>query len=283
MEAPCLATLAGRGVWEKVTAPATLRASAGPTPRTRWNPSIEPKGPLESRSATIRAASAGPIPGRDSSCAAVAMSRSSGEVRGVGREGAGAFVRGRGEPPGDRGRARLVFSALRAESTARSWAPSPRSSDGRSSAGFRHARAPVPSTATAEKNSRTLRSAGVTWRHEAKDASAAERTTILVCASYPVIASRRESADERLLTLNDRAVLRDLCDLCGSRLLKSFEPQRSRRSQRKSHEPRVKKFRQPILMRSIELFSVTSVSSVVQCSSRAVNHRGHRGHREEQE
>ena len=190
MEGPCLATLAGRGVWEKVTAPATLRASAGPTPRTRWNPSIEPKGPLESRSTTILAASAGPMPGSDSSWAAVARSRSRGAVRGAGGVEVAALVRGRGrgEPPGERGRARFDSSALRAESTATSWAPSPRSSAGRSSAGFRHARAPVPRTATAEKKSRTLRSAGVTLRQEAKDASAAERTTALVCASHHVIA-----------------------------------------------------------------------------------------------
>jgi hypothetical protein len=68
----------GRGTSEKVTAESSFATIEGPTPLTRFRPSIEPKGPKESRSATMRLASVGPICLRASICFSVATSRSTG-------------------------------------------------------------------------------------------------------------------------------------------------------------------------------------------------------------
>jgi len=68
----------GRGRSEKVTVESSFATIEGPTPFTRLNPSIEPNGPRESRSATIRFASAGPIYRRPSISFTLATSRSTG-------------------------------------------------------------------------------------------------------------------------------------------------------------------------------------------------------------
>ena len=61
---------------EKVTRPWRSATRPGPTPRTRWNPSSEPNGPLADRSLTMRRASTPPIRGSDSISLSLAMSRS---------------------------------------------------------------------------------------------------------------------------------------------------------------------------------------------------------------
>ena len=63
---------------ENVTSGPSTLASFGPMPRTRCNPSSEPYGPFADRSATIRAASAGPMRGSRSSVAESAWSISTG-------------------------------------------------------------------------------------------------------------------------------------------------------------------------------------------------------------
>lgn len=67
-----------RGGAEKVTRGARRAASLGPIPFTSCSASSEPNGPCSSRSATIRAARAGPMPGSSSSSARLARSRSTG-------------------------------------------------------------------------------------------------------------------------------------------------------------------------------------------------------------
>jgi len=68
----------GRGTSEKVTAESSFPTIEGPTPLTRLRPSIEPNGPKESRSATMRLASAGPMCLNPSISFSVATSRSTG-------------------------------------------------------------------------------------------------------------------------------------------------------------------------------------------------------------
>ncbi len=143
----------GRGGPENVTSGARRAAKAGPIPLTCWSPSNEPKGPAVSRSATIRAASAGPMPGSRSSSAAAARSTS------MGPRGAGGGAPCPGGAVGARGLAPLAT----AESTAAIW----RASASRSLAGataWRTARPPRtarPSAATAATKSSARRSAGV--------------------------------------------------------------------------------------------------------------------------
>ena len=75
----------GRAVPEKVTRPLRSATRPGPTPRTRWNPSREPNGPLADRSLTMRPASTPPIRGSASISLSLATSRSttgSGPARG---------------------------------------------------------------------------------------------------------------------------------------------------------------------------------------------------------
>ena len=68
----------GRGTSEKVTAESSFATIEGPTLLTRLRPSIEPKGPKESRSATIRLARVGPICLKPSISFSIATSRSTG-------------------------------------------------------------------------------------------------------------------------------------------------------------------------------------------------------------
>jgi hypothetical protein len=121
----------GRAVPEKVTRPASADASAGPTPRTRSKPAREPNAPRESRSRTMRSASAGPIRGRRSISIDDARSRSTSSRGG----GAGELSRREVERRGFRtvvrapfdfvlGVARSLTRAAAAESTLRRWAAS---------------------------------------------------------------------------------------------------------------------------------------------------------------
>ena len=133
---------------------------AGPTPRTRSNPSREPKGPSESRSATMRRASAGPMRGRRSRDSAGAVSRSTGTgFGGSGDRGIGGdFERlGRAE--------RRERGCTLAESTSAIWRASAAraaSEGGVSLPEARWNRTPAPRSATAEKKIRAWRSEGVT-------------------------------------------------------------------------------------------------------------------------
>ena len=70
----------GRATPENVTSVSSWRAMAGPMPLTRSSPLREPNGPSFSRSATIVAASLGPMRGSRSSSADEARSRSRGPV-----------------------------------------------------------------------------------------------------------------------------------------------------------------------------------------------------------
>ena len=74
----------GRGSREKVTLVSSFSTIEGPMPLTLNKPSLEPKGPSESRSATIRLAMAGPMCLSDSISASVATSRSTGPGRTTG-------------------------------------------------------------------------------------------------------------------------------------------------------------------------------------------------------
>lgn len=166
----------GRWGPEKVTNGATLAASAGPIPRTRWSCSRDPNGPLVWRSATIRAAKAGPIPGRRSNSSGVAWSKSTGPLGGVSRGDSGdASARGDGaEAPARGWGSALVVRrgrppAATAESTAAIWAASAARSPAGTAAGAsaRQPRTPSPRAATAATKSRARRSAGVGTRHDA--------------------------------------------------------------------------------------------------------------------
>src|SRR3990170_5654007 len=79
-----MTVLLGRGRSEKVTLVSSFPTIEGPIPLTLSRPSLDPKGPKESRSATIRRARAGPIYLRDSISSAVATSISTGPGRGGG-------------------------------------------------------------------------------------------------------------------------------------------------------------------------------------------------------
>jgi len=171
----------------------------GPTPRTRWNPSREPNGPLAVRSLTMRRASTPPIRGRASISLALATSRSTAAaaaprgaaptafdslattLRGSRTQRSAESVRAP-ESAGERGRARrplvrrsvdrpLDFgerrdraSVPRAESTAaicRASAWLLVTSDAPSPRAPRTTRTLAPSTMTPARNSSALRSAGV--------------------------------------------------------------------------------------------------------------------------
>lgn len=166
----------GRRGPENVTNGANLAAIAGPIPRTRWSSSKEPKGPFAWRSATIREANAGPIPGRRSNSSGVARSRSTGSLGAVAGAGAsgrstravaaeGTFRTGAADLVGRRGRP----PAATAESTAAIWAArAARSPEGTGEgASARQPRTPSPRAATAATKSRARRSAGVGTRHDA--------------------------------------------------------------------------------------------------------------------
>lgn len=168
----------GRGGWENVTCGRSRSASTGPMPRTCCSASSEPNGPRASRSSTIRAARAGPMPGRRSRSSAAATSTSTGPVTtGAGGRGSpsaalrGARRRPVGElavfipaaedaAPADRRRAppdamaestweSCVASAVRASASA-----GPRRS-------ARQLLTPMPSAATAATKSSAWRSPGV--------------------------------------------------------------------------------------------------------------------------
>src|SRR5688500_10877670 len=79
-----MAVFLGRGSSEKVTLVSSFPTMEGPMPFTRSKPALDPNGPKESRSATIRRASAGPMCLKDSISSAVATSRSTGPGRGGG-------------------------------------------------------------------------------------------------------------------------------------------------------------------------------------------------------
>ena len=164
---------------EKVTRSRRALAMAVPTPLTRCSPSSDPKGPKESRLATIRAASAGPILGRDSMAAAGAKSRSmiltaDGGRRTADGDGAGvgaadsalrfwaafyALRLRRAARPASRLGERATAESTRAIWAARSLGdPCTRRSPPRAA---RHAFTPTPRAATAAKKSNAWRSAGV--------------------------------------------------------------------------------------------------------------------------
>lgn len=86
-------------------------------PRTRWSPSIEPKGPKLSRFATIREARTGPIQGSRSISSALARSISTGPASSDAGSGAGGGASA-GEPERRRAAARVrVVVRDRARST----------------------------------------------------------------------------------------------------------------------------------------------------------------------
>jgi len=100
--------LLGRAVPEKVTLPWSSAARPGPTPRTRCNPSRDPKGPLADRSSTIRRASTPPIRGSDSISRSLATSIS---------------TIARGSPPAAFGARLASLSGSRTHRSAESLAP----------------------------------------------------------------------------------------------------------------------------------------------------------------
>ena len=141
----------GRGSSEKVTVESSFATIEGPTPFTRLNPSIEPNGPRESRSATIRFASAGPMYRRPSISFSLAMSKSIGPTR-LG----GAFC--------FRSRFGLRSPERRAESAAFIWvsrAERALRSTGERLWKARKALVDAPRTRTTEKKRSAFRSAGV--------------------------------------------------------------------------------------------------------------------------
>ena len=135
-------------------------------PRTRHSASGAPKSPSESRLATMRAASAGPIPESDSSSAAVARSMSTGARLsalgfGLSALGFGLSALGVGLPA--LGLARLGFVTPRAalaESTRASWRSRP-VSGARSGRRLRTSRTALPDSATTARNQRARRSFSV--------------------------------------------------------------------------------------------------------------------------
>jgi hypothetical protein len=145
-----MTSLVGRGTSEKVTLESSFSTIEGPMPFTRKSPSLEPKGPNESRSATILFARAGPICLRFSISFTPARSRSTGPT-GLG----GLFL----------ARSRFgLWMARRAESAAFIW--SSRAERARESAGdplrsARKARVEAPRTRTTVKKRSAFRSAGV--------------------------------------------------------------------------------------------------------------------------
>lgn len=173
----------GRGTPEKVTTSRSDLAMAGPIPRTRCSPSMEPNAPNESRLATIRCASAGPMRGSDSIAATVARSRSSGPVAVGGwwlaAGGWWLVVGGWWLDDDAAGRSRTRALALSpfffrlssrlgelatAESTRAIWAASSPGEPAMTASpprAARHALTPIPSAATAAKKTSAWRSAGV--------------------------------------------------------------------------------------------------------------------------
>lgn len=163
--------LRGRTFPENVTCGWRRSARRGPMPRTRWSPSIEPKGPKLSRFATIREARTGPIHGSTSMASALARSISTGPgseaASGTdGRASAGERERrriaARGRVVG-RARAR----AAPADSTRAIWAArAARVSAVAVGASWeRTKRTAPPSAISAARNSSALRSALVTEYH----------------------------------------------------------------------------------------------------------------------
>lgn len=149
-------SLRGRGTPEKVTRGASRAASAGPTPRTRCSSSSEPYAPCSARSARIRAARPGPIPGSDSSAAESARSTST-VTGGAGTAGGGRCGRARFRAPA-RG-ARAAESAARScRSSAPTVSPVPAYRVGD---GSRTRRTPAPSRASAARKRSAFDSAGV--------------------------------------------------------------------------------------------------------------------------
>lgn len=178
----------GRGTPEKDTRSRIALASPGPMPRTRCSPAIDPNTPKESRFATIRRASAGPIRGRDSSAAISARSMSITAGTALGRSaGNGATPADRGQPvAGDRPWAALPLvlsprffrrfisrlgELATAESTRAIWAASSRGDPAITASPprvARHALTPIPSAAMAAKKRSACRSAGVGMAHDAR-------------------------------------------------------------------------------------------------------------------
>ena len=146
-----MTVLVGRGTPEKVTAESSFSTIEGPMPFTLCKPSKEPNGPNESRSATMRLASAGPTCLSATICSTLAVSRSTGP------DGLGGvfFVLVRLD---------LRRPDFRAESAARIWDSSAEralASFGLALWSVRIARPDAPRTRTIEKKMRALRSAEV--------------------------------------------------------------------------------------------------------------------------
>ena len=160
-----------------------VAATRGPTPRTRSTAAISPNGPSESRLATMRRASAGPMRGSRSISAAPATSRSTGEGRGTRSAARGAPAApalspdGRPAPSPAPRRSRLVRlpdavtlflpRARSAESTrwmCRASACRDAAVGGAPSPLPRTACVPAPSTATAERKRSARRSEEVIRR-----------------------------------------------------------------------------------------------------------------------
>jgi hypothetical protein len=173
-------SLRGRRGPVNVTNGRSRSASLGPTPRTSQRASMAPKAPTESRFATMRLASAGPIPGSDSISSAVARSRST--IRGTSRapaaedssddgastrvgeggDGASALLRCRAVVRRCRERALSSRRAARTESTRSSClaSASPCAEVGGGKLD-RVRRTAVPDSATIARNQSALRSLGV--------------------------------------------------------------------------------------------------------------------------
>ena len=151
-------------------------ASPGPMPRTRSSSPVLPKGPSESRSATIRAASAGPTPLSVSISAADAMSISM--IAGMTGSSGVAGVPASADADEWAGLVRrplpfflpffFLATCCRAESTASIWASSARRAAASGGLSLRRTaapRAPAPSTTTAPRKRRAFRSPGVGISH----------------------------------------------------------------------------------------------------------------------
>ncbi len=146
-----MTSLVGRGTREKVTLESSFSTIDGPMPFTRRRPSIEPKGPKESRSATILFANIGPICLSPSISLTLATSRSTGPA-------------GFGGALGGRSRLGLRKPARRAESAAficNSRAERALVSLGERLWKTRYVLVEAPSTRTTVKKRKAFRSAGV--------------------------------------------------------------------------------------------------------------------------
>ena len=151
---------------EKVTRPSRSATRPGPTPRTRWNSSREPNGPLTIRSLTMRRASTPPMRGSASISLSLARSRSTRSATARGPPGKFPPTAFDSDRPPDLAEWRDRTSLPRAESTAAIWRASAwlfAASDAppRAPRTTRTTRTLAPSTMTPARNNSALRSAGV--------------------------------------------------------------------------------------------------------------------------